>query len=109
MTGDQKKEAGCWIAVALLAVPVLHPLSPGPACWISSRTKTGPGAVSVVYRPLIRISKGSRRLVTDATYWYSSAGAAASDAGLQSLGIVTAGAGRGCIRFPGVPVMQLMS
>src|SRR5262249_49742233 len=49
---ERKPTAGFWIAVTLLAIVMLYPLSLGPACWISSRLRAGSHVVSVVYRPI---------------------------------------------------------
>ena len=49
---ERKPSAGFWIAVAIVAIVILYPLSLGPACWISSRLGAGALVVSVVYRPI---------------------------------------------------------
>ena len=57
----------------LIAIPVLYVASFGPACWISSRTGTGSGAVSVVYQPMLRLCMRDTYFAA-ASWWYASIG-----------------------------------
>jgi len=43
-----------WTAVGLI-VALAYPLSFGPACWISERTKSGEKALSAAYQPILRL------------------------------------------------------
>jgi hypothetical protein len=65
-----------WATVVAVVALVAYPLSLGPACWISSRTNTGAGAVTTVYKPITWISDRSPDLLRNAVHWYSSVGAA---------------------------------
>ena len=47
------------ILTSVVAVPVIYVASIGPACWISSRLRTGKRFVSAAYRPLLRLLENS--------------------------------------------------
>jgi hypothetical protein len=60
------------MAVALIVVLAAYPLSLGPACWISSLTGRGNGAVSAIYEPLIF---DGPKFASRGFQWYSQWGA----------------------------------
>jgi hypothetical protein len=50
---DRKKPGVPFWATVIVVVLLLYVASFGPACWISERTATGAGPVSVVYQPML--------------------------------------------------------
>jgi len=78
MTDRKKPTAGFWITVALLAVLVGYPLSIGPACWISSRTRVGVRLIPTIYRPITWACLPEGRVdnpIGAALDWYAGLGA----------------------------------
>ncbi len=49
---------------------VVYPLSIGPACWMTSRTKVGVTAIPIVYRPITWLMSKSES-VYEVLDWYS--------------------------------------
>jgi hypothetical protein len=74
MTSRKKPGVAFW-ATVVVVVLMGYPLSLGPACWISSRTKTGGAVVSMFYRPMMWGMSRSGR-VSNALSWYSDLGSA---------------------------------
>ena len=58
---DERKPVWPWIVAPLICLPVLYVVSFGPACWMGERMNTGAHAISVVYRPIIRVTHKSLR------------------------------------------------
>ena len=76
MTNRKNPSAGFWFAVALVAVLVGYPLSFGPACWISSRTKIGADWLPFGYRPIVSGLSINPTRASAAIKWYARLGAA---------------------------------
>ena len=51
---DERKPLWPWIVALLFGLPVLHVLSFGPACWLTSRMNFGAGIIPVVYAPIVK-------------------------------------------------------
>lgn len=58
MSELRRKRYRGWIPVALLALPLLYPLSFGPACWMVSRT-------DLVYVELLNVIYSPVRVIYD--------------------------------------------
>jgi hypothetical protein len=62
-----------WTAVGL-TVLLAYPLSFGPVCWLSERTKEGTDAISTIYQPLLRLWYENKQLGS-VLRWYAMLGA----------------------------------
>ena len=52
MSEPRKKPGVAFWATVVVVVALAYPISFGPACWLTSRTKIGANAVPVIYRPM---------------------------------------------------------
>jgi hypothetical protein len=87
MRAERKKPGWVFYTTVALSLPLLYVATFGPACWVSSRTGLGTGALGAFYRPLVReISVEWRASMLDdqpnenrigvALEWYANFGAA---------------------------------
>jgi hypothetical protein len=76
---EERKKPGVafWATVVVVVVLVAYPLSFGPACWLTSRTRVGVRLIPAVYRPLIWASLADGRGATPigaVLVWYTELG-----------------------------------
>jgi len=73
---EERKPVLPWIAALLVAMPVLHVASFGPACWITSRTGFYSARLPRIYRPIIWVRDNGPEFLGDGFDRYSRFGAA---------------------------------
>ena len=81
MTDGPKKKptAGFWTTIALIVLPVVYPISFGPACWWFAKEPTlwvgcvgtRPKVAPHIYWPIGWLAEIGPRPVHDAIYWYA--------------------------------------